>query len=91
MASTVVSLSDFKAKASQMLEQLRQDQRPVVLTQHGSAAAVVQDYDSFHRTESALVMLKLIVQGEADIKEGRVTSQRKVFSSLRKQLREQDV
>ena len=90
MASKVVSLSDFKAKASQMLEQITREQRPVVLTQHGSATAVVQDYDSFHRTENALVMLKLMVQGEADIKEGRVTVQRELFSSLRKNLREQD-
>ena len=90
MASMVISLSEFKAKASKMLEQIRREQRPIVLTQHGSATAVVQDYDSFHRTQNALFMLKLMVQGEADIKEGRLTAQREVFSSLRKDLNERD-
>ena len=86
----VISLSDFKSSASQMLEQIKREQKPLVLTQNGSATAVVQDYDSFHRTNNALLMLKLMVQGEADIKAGRVTPQREVFGSLRKKLREPD-
>ena len=90
MTSKVISLSEFKATASQMLEQIKREQRPLVLTQNGAATAVVQDYESFRRTKDALVMLKLMVQGEADIKEGRVSSQRNVFRSLRKNLHERD-
>lgn len=87
---TVVSLSDFKARASQMLEQIKQSQQPIVLTQRGSATAVVQDYETFSRTRDALMMLKLMVQGEADIKAGRVVAEREMFASLRKRLRSED-
>jgi len=89
VADLVVSLSDFKAKASQMLERIRQERRPIVLTQNGSATAVVQDYEAFHRTQNALVMLKLLVEGEANVKERKLTSQGEVFSSLRKELKKQ--
>lgn len=90
MTKDVVSLSDFKAKAAQMLEQIKESQQPIILTQHGAAAAVVQDFESFHRTQDALLMLKLMVQGEADIKAGRLGTQRDVFASLRDRLKGQD-
>ena len=90
MTTPVISLSDFKAKASQLLEEIKASQRPVVITQHGTAAAVVQDYESYQRMQDTVALLRLMVQGEADIKEGRLTSQRDIFSSLRKRLSSQD-
>lgn len=90
MTTPVISLSDFKAKASQVLEEINASQRPVVITQHGSAAAVVQDYESYQHIQDSVAFLRLMVQGEADIKKGRITLQREVFSSLRKRLKSRD-
>lgn len=90
MTTRVISLSDFKARASQLLEEINNSQRPVVITQHGAAAAVVQDYESYQRMQDSVAFLRLMVQGEADIKEGRLTPQREIFSSLRKRLKGQD-
>lgn len=88
MPTSVVSLSEFKAKAAQMLEEIKASPTEIIITQRGSATAVVQSYASYQRTQEALLMLKLMVQGEADVREGRVTAQRKVFSSLRRQIRD---
>ncbi|NCF28794.1 MAG: type II toxin-antitoxin system prevent-host-death family antitoxin [Gammaproteobacteria bacterium] len=90
MATSVISLSDFKARASQFLEEISASQHPIVITQNGSAAAVVQDYESYQRMQDSVALLRLMVQGEADIKEGRLTPQREVFSSLRKRLKGRD-
>ncbi len=38
------------------------------------------------RRQNALLMLKLIVQGEADIRAGRTTSQDRVFAEIRDRL-----
>lgn len=86
----IISLSDFKANAARILEHLRSTDETVVLTQNGSASAVVQDYESFQRTKDALLMLKLLVQGESDIRTGRTTPQDRVFVELRGRLRESD-
>ena len=90
MTTPVISLSDFKARASQLLEEINASQRPVVITQHGAAAAVVQGYESYQRLQDSVVLLRLMVLGEADIKEDRLTPQREVFSSLRKRLKGRD-
>jgi prevent-host-death family protein len=90
MTTPVISLSDFKAKAKQLLEEINESRRPIVLTQHGAAAAVVQDYESYQRMQDTVAVLRLMVQGEADIKEGRLTPQDEVFSSLRERLTARD-
>ncbi|MDT8452926.1 MAG: type II toxin-antitoxin system Phd/YefM family antitoxin [Gammaproteobacteria bacterium] len=82
----VLSLSDFKAEASQLLKQIHENSRSLVITQNGRATAVVQDYEQFQRQREALLMLKLMVQGEADIQNGELIPHDEVFSDLREQL-----
>jgi prevent-host-death family protein len=89
--TSVVSLSEFKAKAAQMLAEMKASEHEIVLTQNGAATAVVQDYESYQRLQEALAMMKLMAQGEAHVKEGRTTAQDRMFSDLRKRLTRGDV
>lgn len=86
MAESVISLSDFKSEASQLLKQLQEDQQALVLTQNGRGSAVVQSYESYQRQQQSLLMLKLVVQGEADVRAGRTRPQDEVFAGLRARL-----
>lgn len=86
MNESIVSLSEFKAEASQLLLQLQEDATPIVLTQNGRASAVVQSYASYQRMQQSLAMLKLIAQGEADVQAGRLTPQDQVFADARAKL-----
>lgn len=83
MSDSIISLSDFKSDASQWLKRLQEESDAVVLTQNGRASAVVQSYDTFQRQQQALLMLKLLAQGEADIAAGRLIPQEQVFAKLR--------
>jgi prevent-host-death family protein len=83
---TVLSLSDFKAEASRLLKEIHEQPHSLVITQNGRAAAVVQDYEQFQRQREALLMLKLMVQGEADVQNDDLIPQDEVFTTLRKQL-----
>ena len=53
------------------------------LTQHGTASAVVQDFQTHQRLQEALLMLKLMAQGEADIPAERTTARERVFADMR--------
>lgn len=86
MPTAIVSLSEFKARAAQMLAEMKAAEKEIVLTQRGAASAVVQDFDAHQRLQSALLMLKLMVQGEADVQQGRTTSQDRVFAELKARL-----
>ena len=87
MTTSIVSLSEFKARAAQMLSEMKAAEHPIILTQRGAASAVVQDYRAHQRLQNALLMLKLMVQGEADVAQGRTTTQERVFSDLEARLK----
>ena len=83
MSDPIISLSDFKSDASQWLKRLQDESDAVVLTQNGRASAVVLSYETFQRQQQALLMRKLLAQGEADIAAGRLVPQEEVFAKLR--------
>ncbi len=90
MAMSIVSLTEFKAKAAQMLADMKSSEKVVVLTQRGTASAVVQDFESHQRLQDALLMLKLMVQGEMDLSAGRTTPQDAVFRDIKGRLTDSD-
>ncbi len=87
MREQIISLTDFKTSASRLLQETRGGTN-IILTQNGSASAVVQDYATYRAQQDAFLMLKLMVQGEADVSKNRLTSQPEVFSSMRASLLE---
>ncbi len=83
MHESIISLSEFKSAASQLLARIRENRDPIVLTQNGTATAVVLDIASFRELQQGLLMLKLLVQGEADVRHDRLLDQQAVFERLR--------
>lgn len=76
----------LKSRAADLLNQVNETQRPVVITQNGEPRAVLQDPESYERTRATLGMLKLLAQGEEDVRAGRTTDQGEVFAQIRKRL-----
>jgi hypothetical protein len=86
MTESIMSLSQFKADASRLLRRMQDEPGVLVLTQNGRARAVVQDFGQYQAEQQGLLMLKLLVQGEADVSAGRVAPQGEVVADLRRRL-----
>ena len=67
-----------------MLEQVNETHRPIIITQNGEPRAVLQDTESYENMRNAIGILKLISQGEEDIRKGQSKSQDDVFSDMEK-------
>ncbi len=78
----------LKNQAADVLKQINETQRPMIITQNGEPKAVLQDPVSYEHMRNAISLLKLISQGEDDIKQGKVRSQEDIFSDLEKRVRE---
>ena len=78
----------LKSKAPDLLKQINQTHRPVVITQNGEPRAVLQDPESYQNMRNALGLLKLISQGEEDIRNGKFKSQEVVFAAIEQMLKE---
>ena len=76
----------LKSRAADLLDQINKTRRPVVITQNGEARAVVQDPESYESMRSAIGLLKLLAQGEEDIRRQMKTNQTEVFAKLEKKL-----
>ena len=72
----------LKARASDLLRQINETHRPVVITQNGEPRAVLQDPESYENMRNAIGLLKLISLGEEDIKDGKSRSQEEVFANI---------
>ena len=74
----------LKTRAADLLKQVNETHRPVVITQNGEPKAVLQDPQSYESMRNALGLMKLVSQGEEDIRKGRVRSQEQVFAGIEK-------
>ena len=78
----------LKARAADLLKQINETRRPVVITQNGEPRAVLQDPESYQNMRNAIGLLKLISLGEEDIKDGKARSQEEVFATIENILKE---
>lgn len=76
----------LKSRAADLLAQVNETHRPVVITQNGEPRGVLQDPESYEGMRRAIGMLKLLAQGEEDVRAGRTVAQSEVFSQARKHL-----
>ena len=88
-AEDVRTVTYLKERAADLLAQVNRSHRPVIITQDGCPRAVLQAAESFEQTRDALGLLKLVAQGEEDIRTGRVLPQDQVFERLTSKLRKQ--
>lgn len=84
ISTDIKPVTYLKSRAKDMLEQVNETHRPIVITQNGEPRAVLQDTESYENMRNAIGMLKLISLGEADIGNGKLKSQEEVFSDLKR-------
>ena len=78
----------LKSRAADLLKEINETHRPVVITQNGEPRAVLQDPESYQNMRNAIGILKLISQSEDEIRRGKSKSQHDVFENIEKVLKE---
>ncbi|MDH5525255.1 MAG: type II toxin-antitoxin system Phd/YefM family antitoxin [Desulfobulbaceae bacterium] len=86
ISSDIKPVSFLKSHAADILKQINDTRRPIVITQNGEPRGVLQDPESYDNMRKAIGLLKLISQGEEDIKQGNTKSQDRVFKDIDKLL-----
>lgn len=84
ISTDIKPVTYLKSRAREILDQVNETHRPIVITQNGEPRAVIQDTESYENMRNAIGLLKLISLGEEDIRKGQSKSQDEVFSDLEK-------
>jgi prevent-host-death family protein len=90
ISTDIRPVSYLKSKSADLLKQINETHRPVIITQNGEPKAVLQDPKSYENMRNAIGILKLISQGEEDIKKRKTRTQKEVFEKLEIQLKKRN-
>lgn len=88
ISTDIKPVTYLKSKTADLLKQINETHRPVIITQNGEPRAVLQDPKSYDNMRNAIGILKLISQGEEEIKNGKSKSQEEVFKNIENVLKE---
>ena len=69
--------------AAEVLHQLTENRKPLVITQNGEAKAVIQDIASYDETQETLALLKILALGNREIEDGKLKPVAEVVNRLR--------
>ena len=82
-STQIKPISYLKANAAEVLEDLAEQRRPLVITQNGEARAVIQDVASYEETQETLALLKILALGSQQVASGNVKPLEGVVPRLR--------
>jgi prevent-host-death family protein len=80
-------VSYVKAHLAEVIASVREGSEPVMVTQNGANAVVIEDLEAYERTRATLLMLKLVALGEREIARTGGISHQKLFSTVRARLK----
>jgi len=80
----VKPISEFRANATNLIEQVNKTKRPLVITQHGKSSAVLLDVKEYEALLDKIELLSDLAEAEENIKNKRLYSTDKIRELLGK-------
>lgn len=84
----VKPVSEFRANAAELIDHVKTNKRPLVLTQRGHSAAVLLDVNEYEEMLDELELLRDVQAAVKQLDEGKAMSSRQAKAELRRRLRQ---
>ncbi len=79
-------ISYLKSRSAELLAQINETHRPVIITQNGEPRAVIQDTESYEKTMNSLNLMKILAHAEKDIQNENTIKQETLFKQIEENL-----
>ena len=83
LSSQIRPISYLKAHAAEIVRNLVNQQEPMIITQNGEAKVVIQDIESYEKTQQTMALLKILAIGMRQVEESKFLPAEKVIKRLR--------
>jgi prevent-host-death family protein len=83
LSDNIKPISYLKANAAEVIENLKATHQPMVITQNGEAAMVIQSVADYEQTLETLALLKMLAQSQQAVSNGKTVTSAEAFSQLR--------
>ena len=87
ISTDIKPISYLKSKTADLLKQINETHRPVIITQNGKPRAVLQDPESFEKMKNAIGILKILSLAEEEIKNNNVMLNDLVIEKIQERLK----
>ncbi len=84
ISEDVVPITDLRQNSAKILGRVRKTRRPVVVTQRGRPAAVLESVEEYERRLERLELFEKVDRGIRAAERGEVVSHREAMRQLRK-------
>jgi prevent-host-death family protein len=85
-SESVKPISYLKAHASEVIRDVTENQKTLLITHNGEAKVVLQDVKLYEQTQEALALLKILAMNSKDIRKGKSKTIDKTFKEVRKRI-----
>lgn len=83
-STQVKPISYLKSHAAEIIKDISESRKPMLITQNGEAKLVVMDVRSYEEQEETLALLKILALGNREIEQGHFKSADELFAELDK-------
>ena len=85
-SESVKSISYLKAHASEVIRDVTENQKTLLITHNGEVKVVLQDVKLYEQTQEALALLKILAMNSKNIRKGKSKTIDKTFKEVRKRI-----
>ena len=88
LSEAIKPISYLKAHASEVIRDVANNEKTVIITQNGEAKAILQDIKLYEKTQESLALLKILAMSNKNLKDGKIKSINQTFRDVRKRIKE---
>lgn len=81
-------LSAFRANAASIIQKVKKDRRPIVITQHGKGSAILLDVTDYEEMVDTIEMLQEVNQARRELDQGKGVPHQIAMKSVRERLKQ---
>jgi prevent-host-death family protein len=85
-SESIKPISYLKAHASEVIRDVAENQKTMVITHNGEAKVILQDVKVYEQTQEAIALLKILALSGKNLKNERHKSLDKTFIDVRKKI-----
>jgi prevent-host-death family protein len=83
LSNNIKPFSYLKAHSSEVIKNLNTTHQPMIITENGEAAMVIQSVTDYEKNLETLALLKMLAQSQQAVNEGKTMSSEDAFTKLR--------
>jgi len=84
LSEAIKPISYLKAHASELVRDISNNKKTMIITQNGEAKVVLQDIKVYEQIQESLALLKILAMSNKNLKKGKFKPSAQSFKDIRK-------